>query len=159
MKAFSAFKRMTVSGFLLILMGIFIGQGFLPACACAEGPLFAAVDSASQESPPVSSEGSKAQSPEPPLPATVKEAVAVLVAELDEPSKKLLCSKSLDALVEFHFGWGMGIRNSFGLWGRNEPLLLDACGGKRCHPDNASTVIIRATWQDLQDNYCPGLTQ
>ena len=49
-------------------------------------------------------------------------------------------------LIQYHFGWGMGIRNSFGLWQGNTKLLESCGGGKRIHPRDCSMIIIEAVW-------------
>jgi hypothetical protein len=82
-----------------------------------------------------------------PLPKTLDEAVAQLLAVLSDVDKAKVRETPEDDLIMFHHGWGAGIRNDFGLWGRN-PELLRSCG--RVHPDDAAMVIIRAVWQRLQ---------
>lgn len=59
-------------------------------------------------------------------------------------------STSEDDLIQFHHGWGTGIRNSFGLW-RGNTALLESCGAKDIHPDRCSMIIIERVWQRLQD--------
>lgn len=81
-------------------------------------------------------------------PSTVDEAAERLVTELDEPSKRTVRETPRDKLFTFHFGWGMGIRNSFGLW-RGNARLLESCGGK-AHPDECSMRIIERVWERLQ---------
>jgi hypothetical protein len=82
-----------------------------------------------------------------PLPKTLDEAVAHLLAVLPEADRAKVRATPEDDLIMLHHGWGTGIRNDFGLWGRN-PELLRSCGG---HPDDAAMLIIRAVWQRLQD--------
>ena len=53
-----------------------------------------------------------------------------------------------DELIRLHRGFGMWIRNNFGLWKGNKALLMET--GKR-HPDDASAVIITALWRTLRD--------
>lgn len=81
------------------------------------------------------------------LPKTVEEAVDHILAKMKDEDKSLVRRTPQTDLIRFHHGWGTGIRNSFGLWGRN-PELLEACGGG--HPDDASMVIIEAVWERLQ---------
>lgn len=79
----------------------------------------------------------------------------LLVADLGAGPRWQRCpvrSMPKDDLIEFHFGWGMGIRNAFGLWGGNEALLqscAEARGYPFIHPDDASMVIIEAVWERL----------
>ena len=55
-----------------------------------------------------------------------------------------------DQLIQYHSDWGMGIRNSLGLWRGNEKLL-ESCGkGKKVQADECSMVIIEAVWTLLQ---------
>ena len=50
-------------------------------------------------------------------------------------------------LIKFHHGWGMGIRNDFGLWRGNDELFK-ATGAE--DPDGASMAIILAVWEELR---------
>ena len=81
------------------------------------------------------------------LPTTVKEAVARILGDMTDEDKETVRNTKENDLIMFHHGWGTGIRNSLGLWGRNDALLKDA--GKT-HPDDVSMIIIRAVWQALQ---------
>ncbi|HJU44875.1 MAG TPA: DUF6794 domain-containing protein, partial [Vicinamibacterales bacterium] len=83
-------------------------------------------------------------------PTTVDEAARRLVAELDEESKARVRGMKKDALAQFYFGWGTGIRNAFGLWGGNEKLLASCGGGTPAHAEACSMVIIEAVWSLLQ---------
>lgn len=83
-------------------------------------------------------------------PTTVDEAARLIAGELDDESKARVRTTKKDQLIEFHHGWGTGIRNSLGLWRGNEKLL-ESCGrGKKVHPDDCSMVIIEAVWTLLQ---------
>lgn len=81
-------------------------------------------------------------------PLTLDAAVEELLSRMSEADKQTVRDTPEDDLIQFHFPWGMGIRNEFGLW-RGNTSLLASCGAS--HPDDASTVIIRAVWQRLQD--------
>jgi hypothetical protein len=59
--------------------------------------------------------------------------------------------------VALHHSLGMYIRNQFGLWRGNEPLLADCASclghgidGRYIHPDRASGVILAALWRRLR---------
>lgn len=80
-------------------------------------------------------------------PQTVEEAVVDQLKRLDESSKALIRATSEERLGEFHFGWGMIIRDAYGLWGGNEALTR-SCG--HSHPDDCSSVIMRAVWKALR---------
>lgn len=89
-------------------------------------------------------------------PLTVDAAARQIVAALDDESKARVRGTPKDQLIQFHLGWGMGIRNSLGLW-RGNDALLESCGrGSRVHPDECSTVIIEAVWELLQFEKGPG---
>ena len=82
-------------------------------------------------------------------PKTVAEAVTDIVGGMSEEDKQLVRQTSKKDLISFHLGWGMGIRNNYGLWRGNRDLLTSACG-KPCHPDDASMIIIEAVWAELR---------
>jgi hypothetical protein len=83
-------------------------------------------------------------------PTTVDEAAKQIVGLLNDESKARVRATRKEQLIEFHSGWGMGIRNSLGLWRGNEKLLQSCGGGKPVHPDDCSMVIIEAVWTLLQ---------
>jgi len=82
-------------------------------------------------------------------PATLDEAVAVIVGGLSAENRELVRQTEYEDLIQYHHGWGTDIRNKFGLWRGNEALMLSACG-RQCHPDTASMRIIEAVWLELQ---------
>lgn len=83
----------------------------------------------------------------PEWPKSLDEAVTTIIASLTDTDKKLLLSKSAKDLAGFHQFWGMEIRNRFGLWNHNFPLLK-SCG--YMDGDRASMVIITAVWKTLR---------
>lgn len=94
----------------------------------------------------------------PDWPQTVDEAVERILRGMSAEDKERLRSTPKDDLILFHFGWGTGIRNEFGLWGGNEALMASCAEAKGygadpefLHPDDASGVIIEAVWQRLQE--------
>lgn len=52
-------------------------------------------------------------------PRTVSEAVDSILGETKAKDKRTVRDTPEEGLVEFHFGWGQGIRNSMGLWRGN----------------------------------------
>lgn len=80
------------------------------------------------------------------LPDTLDSAVDFLISSIDDNSRVLLMSIPQHGLVDFHHGWGTGIRNSFGLWSKTSKLLAD-CGCAEA--DDASMVIMKAVWNKL----------
>jgi hypothetical protein len=87
-------------------------------------------------------------------PRSVDEAVLELLTVLDGPSMTTLLGTERDDLIMYHFGWGTGIRNEYGLWAGNQ-ALMDDCGV--AHPDDCSMVIIEATWARAQELHAQGL--
>jgi hypothetical protein len=83
------------------------------------------------------------------LPTTLEDAVAGILSRLSEQDKQTLRETPKKDLIMFHMGWGRSIRNNLGLWGENEALLKSACGGKLCHPDDASMRIMEGVWEAL----------
>jgi len=87
-----------------------------------------------------------------PFPSTYGEAVTFLLNGLTGEDKDLLRATPKNDLIKLHFGWGMGIRNDLGLWGRNKKLLQSCAnhvGQKEIHPDDASMILIEGVWEKL----------
>ncbi len=82
-------------------------------------------------------------------PTSVQVAVADIMESLSDDDKAILRKTRKHDRIQFHRGWGMGIRNHYGLWRGNDKLIESACG-KGCHPDDASMVIIEAVWSAVQ---------
>jgi Domain of unknown function (DUF6794) len=82
-------------------------------------------------------------------PTTVEATVHDLLARTSAADKAYVKATKKEDLIQFHHGWGTGIRNYYGLWRGNEKLILAACG-RPCHPDDASMKIIKAVWRELQ---------
>lgn len=80
---------------------------------------------------------------------TVDAVVKDILERLPEEDKNRIRDSSKADLIQFHHGWGTGIRNYYGLWRGNDRLIASACG-KPCHPDDASMIIIEAVWEALQ---------
>jgi hypothetical protein len=90
---------------------------------------------------------------EQPLPETVDEAVEYLLSKLDDENRTLLKHIKREELIKLHRPYGMGVRNSLGLWGQNTKLCADPeIAGM--FPDDASQYIIERIWERLnsQDN-------
>ncbi len=81
------------------------------------------------------------------VPRTLDAAVEQLLAGLSDTEKSNLRSTTESDLEQFHFTWGVTVRQAFDLW-RGNPMLLASCNS--LHPDDASRVIIRAAWSRLQ---------
>lgn len=100
----------------------------------------------------------EAEKPQGPLPKTVDEAVEYILKDMDQESIKKLRATPCHDLIKFHFGWGMGIRNSLGLWQKDSPLRRSCAkrvGQEDMHPDEASGIIIEAVWQKANNDIPP----
>jgi len=95
-------------------------------------------------------------------PLTIAEAVDRLQSTLSQAVKDEIAAMPESDLLDLHFGLGMWVRNNFGLWENNLPLL-DECMKTRfegrvdmpnrlvwMHPNDASGIIIRAFWGRLR---------
>lgn len=80
------------------------------------------------------------------VPTTLAEAHAQLEKQLpEEELRKIDAMKSEDDMIEYHFGLGMGIRNSWGLWGPS-PLAEHMRELGFTHADDMSSVILETFW-------------
>ncbi len=84
-------------------------------------------------------------------PKTVQEASDKVLAKMSEESRVTVRETKEEDLARFHLGWGMGIRNEFGLRRGNTALLASCGGGARINPDACSMIIIRAVWKQLHE--------
>ena len=81
-------------------------------------------------------------------PTTVQATVADLLSGMSNEERNTIKKTDESKLIMFHPSLGAYIRNHYGLWRGNERLIYSACG-KPCHPDDASMIIIKATWRTL----------
>ena len=108
-----------------LIIGLFLGSLF--SCSMTDG------------SPPSSAIESNA----------CQEAANSIFRELDEASVKTLQETQKEELGKFHFSWGMGIRNSLGLWQDKSEIRLSCAneiGQDDIHADNASGIIMEKVW-------------
>lgn len=78
--------------------------------------------------------------------------VSELRKETPDDSLERLSKLKKDELIKLHHGYGTWIRNKW-LWGnRNQKLITYFQGKGLKHPDDMSMELIRALWEDLQDN-------
>lgn len=88
-------------------------------------------------------------------PKTVSQAVDILKTEIGpEALEWIRFTPESEVVSTFHFTLGMSIRNRFGLWSGNRELL-EACGGEKMHPDDASSVILKTLWARLRSQLSP----
>ncbi len=98
-------------------------------------------------------------------PRTIAEAVDRLQSTLSQTVKDEIAAMPEGKLLDLHFGLGIWVRNNFGLWENNLPLLKECMkiqfAGRvdmpnlpirmvLMHPDDASGIIIRAFWGRLR---------
>lgn len=86
-------------------------------------------------------------------PATIDEAVGVVIASLSDQDKATIAAMAESELIGLHFGLGMWIRNNLGLWQGNALLMEDARRRDPSirHPDSVSTLITEAVWERLRE--------
>jgi hypothetical protein len=83
------------------------------------------------------------------FPATIDEAVGVVIATLSDDDKAQIAATSESDLIRLHFGLGTWIPNNLGLWSGNGQLLESA---GTLNPDDASLIIIEAVWRRLRED-------
>jgi hypothetical protein len=86
-------------------------------------------------------------------PATIDEAVGVVIATLSDEDKATISVMAESELIGLHMGLGRWIRNNLGLWQGNTALMEDVRGRDPSirHPDSVSMVIVEATWERLRE--------
>ena len=81
-------------------------------------------------------------------PTTLTEIVKDILNQMSEDDKATVIDTAEEDLIQFHNGWGMGIRNGYNLW--HNKALVKELGAD--HPDDASMIIIKAVWKALQES-------
>ena len=81
-------------------------------------------------------------------PDTIDKAIDILLVVLTEDQKSQIKNTKKGDLIKYHLSLGMWIRNNFGLWHNNIRLLNELGGG---HPDDASFVLIKKLWKELNE--------
>ena len=81
-------------------------------------------------------------------PATVDEAVGVVIATLSDNDKATISAMAESELISLHMSLGAWIRNNFGLWSGNRPLL-ESTGEPNA--DDTSMAIIVAVWRRFRE--------
>jgi len=83
-------------------------------------------------------------------PATIDEAVGVVIAALSDDERASIAALEQAELIGLHFGMGAWIRNNLGLWKGNDALMQAIRERDQAvHPDDASIVIVEAVWERL----------
>ena len=81
-------------------------------------------------------------------PKTITETVDRLLTVLDPEHKAAIAAMPHEELINLHFSLGMAIRNAFGFWDSQSPLLNSYVP---MHPDDISDQIIHELWQRLTE--------
>ena len=79
-------------------------------------------------------------------PETIEEAVIQLMDILSAEEKMEIEMLQEKDVINLHFGLGTSIRNGFKLHDLDSPLLKSC---NELHPDDASCVIIKVLWVEL----------
>jgi hypothetical protein len=82
------------------------------------------------------------------FPTTVEEAIRRLRQQLPAAELARIATLPEDDLIWLHFGLGTAIRNDFGLWAPDSPILR-ATG--KDHADDAAAFIVRTLWRELRN--------
>ncbi len=87
----------------------------------------------------------------------VDEIVADIINRLSFEDKKYFKEIDDQSLIGEHLGFGMWIRNAYGLWETEINLLTEHCAGpdSEKHPDNCSFEIMKLVVKVLRGEYKP----
>ena len=87
-------------------------------------------------------------------PKNLKECFEYLDRELDpEDIEKIKSLKNRNETFMFHFGLGMGLRNSLGLWGGSKLAEYLRERDFMIHPDDMSGLILKYYYDWLHGNH------
>jgi hypothetical protein len=91
-----------------------------------------------------------------PPPADVKEAVKLLIVEMPLKDRATVSNMTEKELYTLNFSLGSYIRNNFGIWSGNQPLLIscrNVSGNPNLPQKDASSVIIKELWKTLKETH------
>ena len=82
---------------------------------------------------------------------TFDEIVDEIVQTMDEDSRNTLKEMKKDDLIIFHHTAGRHIRNEYGLWKPDNPLIsgYETATDETKHPDTVSMNIIKSIWEKV----------
>jgi len=90
-------------------------------------------------------------------PKTVTEAVKILKGRMSAADLAWLRSNPKEHVVaSLHLPYGTGVRNEFGLWGKNK-ALLNSCGTEG--PEECSGVIFSELWDTVRKDLDPAMAR
>ena len=85
-------------------------------------------------------------------PATIDEAVGVVIAALSDDERASIAALAQAELIGLHFGLGAWIRNNLGLWKGNDALMQAIRERDQAvYPDDVSMVIVEVVWERLRE--------
>lgn len=85
----------------------------------------------------------------PEVPRSVRSAVELLISKISQETVREITSTRRDRLARFHSSLGLFIRNAFGLWGANRPLIEELKSGQNLEADELSGILIERLWDEL----------
>jgi hypothetical protein len=85
------------------------------------------------------------------LPVTVADAIELMVAIIPKQVQDEIRAIKSEDVEQLHFSLGMWARKNFRLWNKDSEIRKQI--GTVC-PDNASSIIIWAFWERLQQSEC-----
>lgn len=83
---------------------------------------------------------------------TPAEVVEDLFSKWKDITKKEFLSIGFDNLITLHHGFGMVIRNTYGLWNPNYPGIVEGDLGDG-HPDGISMKILEMLYKRIEAQY------
>lgn len=90
-------------------------------------------------------------------PKTVDEAASQLRRRLSAEDLEWIRRNPKDVVTsELHLPYGTGVRNEFGLWGKNH-ALLKSCGSD--YAEECSSIIFSALWEKVRSETDPALSK
>ncbi|MCH7979941.1 MAG: hypothetical protein IID59_00435 [Proteobacteria bacterium] len=89
-------------------------------------------------------------------PRTVDEAVQILKSDWlsDEDIAWIRSNAKATVTAQLHLPFGTGVRNTFGLWGKNDELLRSC---RTSHAEACSSVIFEVLWESIRSETDPKL--
>ena len=86
-------------------------------------------------------------------PTTVDEAVSRILHQISPEDLEWIRRNPKDVVTsQLHLPYGTGVRNQFGLWGKNH-ALLKSCGSN--HAEECSSIIFSALWDKVRSQTDP----
>ena len=83
---------------------------------------------------------------------TPDEVIEDLFNRWDDNSKKEYLAVGFDKLITLHHGFGMAVRNEYGLWNPKYPGVIDGDLGDG-HPDGISMKILEGLYKRIENQY------